>query len=196
MKKIIVMFIMTLAFANGYSQEKGKFRVGLDLGFVPARDGAGGMVSIEPKYNLTDNRSIGLRFGGAGSFKDVQDNGLLTSAKISAYSFLVGTYEYYFHRSGSSFAPYLGAGLGYYSLANVQVDDTANSTDINPTVTGELGALVRAGFELGKFRMGLEYNLLPISDLENLNKVEIGIVSNTYLGLHLGFYLGGGKWAK
>lgn len=196
MKKIIVMFIMTLAVANGYSQEKGKFRVGLDVGFVPASGGAGVMFSIEPKYNLSDNMNIGLRFGGVGIAKDVQDNGFLTSAKIAAYSSYVGTYDYYFHKSGSSFAPYLGAGLGYYSLGNVQVDDTANSTDINPTVTGELGALVRAGFEWGKFRMGLEYNLLPKSDLETLNQVKIGTVSNSYVGLHLGFYVGGGKWGR
>lgn len=196
MKKIIVMFILALTVANGYSQEKGKFRVGLDVGFVPASGGAGVMFSIEPKYNLTDNMNIGLRFGAAGIAKDVQDNGFLTSAKISAYSSYVGTYDFYFHKSGSSFASYLGAGLGYYSLANVQVDDTANSTVVNPTITGELGALVRAGFEWGKFRMGVEYNLLPKSDLETLNKVKVGTVSNSYLGLHLGFYVGGGKWGR
>ena len=196
MKKIILVALMALTFISASSQEMGKFRVGLDFGFVPSSGGGGGMISFEPKYNLTDNMNVGLRLGGVAIAKDFQDNGSTTTAKVSANSSFVGTYDYYIHKSGSSFAPYIGAGVGYYSLANVEVNDSANSQDINPSVTGEMGALVRAGFEWGKFRMGVEYNFVPDSDLENLNGDKIGVVSNAYLGIHLGFYLGGGKWNK
>lgn len=44
--------------------------------------------------------------------------------------------------------------------------------------------------------MGVEYNLLPDSDLENIGGTKIGTVSNKYVGIHLGFYLGGGKWGR
>lgn len=197
MKKIIILAFLTLVFANGYSQEKGKFRVGLDLGFVPTGGGGGVLFSIEPKYNLTDNSNVGLRIGIAAIAKDIQDNNdQTTTAKISASSSFVGTYDYYLHKSGSSFAPYLGAGIGYYSLANIEINDSANSDQIKPSVTGVFGGLVRAGFEWGKFRMGVEYNILPDSDLEDLNGDVIGTAKNAYLGIHLGFYLGGGKWKK
>jgi hypothetical protein len=198
MKKIILLALLTLAFANGYSQEKGRFRVGLDLGYVPTGGGGGGMFSIEPKYNLTDNMNVGLRLGGAGIAKDIQNNSTTTSAEISANGSLVGTYDYYFHKSGSgsSFAPYIGAGVGYYSLANVKVDDTSNSSEISPAVSGVMGGLIRGGFEWSGFRMGLEYNFIPDSDLEDMNGVKQGTAKNSYLGIHIGFFVGGGKWGK
>jgi hypothetical protein len=198
MKKIILLALLTLAFANGYSQEKGRFRVGLDLGYVPTGGGGGGMFSIEPKYNLTDNMNVGLRLGGAGIAKDIQNNSTTTSAEISANGSLVGTYDYYFHKSGSgsSFAPYIGAGVGYYSLANVKVDDTSNSSEISPAVSGVMGGLIRCGFEWSGFRMGLEYNFIPDSDLEDMNGNKVGTAKNAYLGIHIGFFVGGGKWGK
>jgi hypothetical protein len=197
MKKIILLALITLAVANGYSQKKGGFRVGLDFGYVPTGGGGGGMFSIEPKYNIKDNMNVGLRLGGAGIAKDIQTT-TTTSAEVSANGSFVGTYDYYFHKSGSgsSFAPYVGAGFGYYSLANVKVDDTSNANDISPDVTGLMGGLIRAGFEWAGFRMGLEYNVLPDSDLENLDGSFYGTAKNTYLGIHIGFFVGGGKWGK
>jgi outer membrane protein X len=43
MKKIILTVIAVFAFANGYSQEEGKFRVGLDLGYTVPSNGGGGI---------------------------------------------------------------------------------------------------------------------------------------------------------
>jgi len=49
--------------------------------------------------------------------------------------------------------------------------------------------MVRGGVELGKFRAALEYNILPKSNL------LIGqSINNSYVGLSLGFYFGGGRW--
>ena len=197
MKKITLVLLLAFVFTNGYSQEEGKFRVGLDLGFVPTGGGGGGMLSIEPKYNITDNMNVGLRLGGAGIAKDIQTD-TSTSAEVSANGSLVGTYDYYFHKSGSgsSFAPYVGAGFGYYSLANVKVDDTSESNEITPAVSGVMGGLIRGGFEWSGFRMGIEYNFLPDSDLEDLDGNIIGTAKNAYLGIHIGFFVGGGKWGK
>ena len=93
--------------------------------------------------------------------------------------------------------PYLGGGLGFYSIANVEFDDAnSDSDDAALDATGKLGGLIRGGFEWGKFRMGLEYNLVPKSTLQNMYGAEVGTVTNSYLGIHLGFYVGGGKWGK
>ena len=92
--------------------------------------------------------------------------------------------------------PYIGAGVGYYSLANVKVDDTSNSSEITPEVSGVMGGLIRGGFEWAGFRMGLEYNFIPDSDLQDLNGNVVGTAKNTYLGIHVGFFVGGGKWVK
>lgn len=40
--------------------------------------------------------------------------------------------------------------------------------------------------------MGVEYSLVPDSDLEDVNAEKVGTAKNADLGI----YLGGGKWAK
>ncbi len=196
MKKIILLFLIAFAFVNGYSQEKGKFRVGLDFGYVPTGGGGGGMFSIEPKYNLTDNMNVGLRLGIAGVARDVQtDGGQLTSAEISSISSFVGTYDYYIHIGTMSFVPYLGVGLGYFSIANVEAEGSSYTSDI--ASTGEMGGLIRGGFEWGKLRVGVEYNIVPDSKLQDINgNITDVTVANSYVGLSVGFFLGGGKWGR
>ena len=176
MRKIILITIFALVFVNCFSQRQGGFRVGLDLGYtVPSSGGGGLLFSIEPKYNIQDNMNIGLRIGSAAMVRDIQTSGGNTSAKISANGSYVGTYDYYFNSSGRSFVPYIGAGIGYYSIANVDYSDlnTSNTYRIDPT--GKIGELLRGGFEWGKFRMGLEYNFVPKSTLKDIRFVNFGI---------------------
>ncbi|HQK39611.1 MAG TPA: hypothetical protein PLO52_05795, partial [Flavobacterium alvei] len=161
----------------------------------------GGLVSLEPKFNIKDNMNVGLRLGGAAVVRDLVTNSNDEfTAKVAGISSFVGTYDYYFHKSGSSFAPYIGGGVGYYSLANVELDDTdineGSSTELNPAVSGVFGGLIRGGFEWAGFRMGLEYNFLPESDIEDVNGAKVGTAKNAYLGIHIGFFVGGGKWGR
>lgn len=196
MKKNILAVIIALLSLSGYAQKEGGFRVGLDLGIVPANSGGGVLLSLEPKYNIKDNMNLGLRIGVAAIVRDINDMGTNSSAKVSANGSYVATYDYYFNASGKTFVPYIGGGAGYYSIANVEFDDTDNNNDVNVDATGKLGGLLRGGFEWGKFRMGLEYNLVPESTLQDINGNNQGTVANSYLGIHLGFYVGGGKWGK
>ncbi|WP_310560110.1 hypothetical protein [Flavobacterium sp.] len=199
MKKNILLALLALVITNGYAQKKGGFRVGLDLGFVPSGGGGGAMFSLEPKYNIKDNMNIGLRLGAAAIVKDitVDSAGAAASGKVAVSGSYVGTYDYYFNKSGSSFAPYLGGGFGYYSLANVELDENSTVPDkYSPTVSGAFGGLIRGGFEWAGFRMGLEYNIVPDSDLEDIDGNKVGTAKNAYLGIHIGFFVGGGKWGK
>jgi outer membrane protein X len=45
-----------------------------------------------------------------------------------------------------------------------------------------------------KFRMGLEQPSTKIFARQSGN--NRGTISNSYLGIHLGFFVGGGKWGK
>ena len=196
MKKIILSVCIAFFCVSGYAQKEGGFRVGLDLGVVPTNGGGGVLFSLEPKYNIKDNMNVGLRIGIAAIVRDINDSGATTSAKVAANGSYVATYDYYFNGAGKSFVPYIGAGAGYYSIANVEFDDTDNSDNVMVDATGKMGGLVRGGFEWGKFRMGLEYNLVPESTLQDNNGNNQGTVANSYVGIHLGFYVGGGKWGK
>lgn len=196
MKKVFLAVAAFLVFITGYSQKEGGFRVGLDAGFVPSSGGGGALFSVEPKYNIADNMNIGLRMGVAAKVKNFNFSDSSTSTKGSASNSYVATFDYYFKSSEKNFVPYLGAGVGYYNIANVEFDDTDNSNDFNADASGKLGGLVRGGFEWGKFRMGLEYNLVPESTFQDISGNDKGTVANSYVGIHLGFFVGGGNWGN
>jgi hypothetical protein len=56
--------------------------------------------------------------------------------------------------------------------------------------------MVRVGFELGHFRMGVEYNLIGNSAYQATDYYGNPITSiskNSYLGIKLGAVIGGGR---
>jgi hypothetical protein len=197
MKKIILITtVVLLSFSYTQAQRKGAFRAGLDIAIIPATKGFGLGFTLEPKYNIKQNMSVGLRFGSSGIVKDIKQTSNTNSGTVSTHSYVYGTYDYYFS-SGTSFVPFVGGGLGYSSNSNVMVVDLNNNNSSNTKSQGGFSGLVRAGFEAGKFRLGVEYNILPESLLLNeATGIYTGNTSNSYLGINVGFYVGGGKWKK
>ena len=200
MKKIILVAVTVFAFSSTFAQKKGGFRVGIDLGYaIPAAGGGGAIFTIEPKYNIADNMNIGLKIGGAGLVKDIQStNGQTTSAKVGAVAFYTATFDYYFNKSGKDFVPFVGGGISYNGLANVEVNNTTGSytQPTNIDANTKIGGLLMGGFEYQHFRLAVEYNLIPESKLQNISGTNVGTISNSYFGINLGFYIGGGKWGK
>lgn len=200
MKKLFVIALLLTLCQYTMAQHAGRFRMGMDLGAaIPKGGGIGALVNLEPKVNLKDNMNVGIRFGIAGLAKDVTYYDFTEDyeGEISANISISGTFDYYFNQGGTQLAPYIGAGFGYYTLSSVQI----NNGDFDvPDNFGDLEAdfkwapMVRAGVELGKFRMGAEYNFVPKSNLQNASGEVIGEAINQYFGFTLGFYVGGGRW--
>ena len=200
MKKLFVIGLLLMVCQYTMAQHAGRFRMGMDLGAaIPKGGGIGALVNLEPKVNLKDNMNVGIRLGIAGLAKDVTYYDFTEDyeGEISANSSISGTFDYYFNQGGTQLAPYIGAGFGYYTLSSVQI----NNGDFDvPDNFGDLEAdfkwapMVRAGVELGKFRMGAEYNFVPKSNLQNASGEVIGEAVNQYFGFTLGFYVGGGRW--
>ncbi|MEP0711186.1 hypothetical protein [Algoriphagus sp.] len=200
MKKILtVLFIVALSGA-AMAQQKGRFRIDLEAGpAIPKEGGIGFLFHIEPKINVADNMSVGIRFGSTALAKDVTYFNITEDyeGEIAGNISVSGTFDYFFHKEGSNLAPFIGAGFGYYALSSIDV----NSDDFNsPDNFGDLEAnfkwapMLRAGLELGKFRMGAEYNFIPTSDLQNASGQVIGEAINQYFGFTLGAFIGGGRW--
>ncbi|MHA7831789.1 MAG: hypothetical protein ACX93O_11870 [Flagellimonas sp.] len=190
MKKIIFTFLLMLAVVQvSQAQEEGKFRVGLEAGYTMPDGGGGVLLAIEPKYNIADNMNIGIRFESAAMAKNVGT----TEADLTASASYSGTFDYYFNSGSSSFAPFIGGGVGYSSLGNLSAsaEEENIESSVEFEVDGKFGGLLRAGFEAGKFRLAATYNLIGKTDLG-----EGAEIKNSYLGISLGFYLGGGKWKK
>ncbi|WP_420321408.1 hypothetical protein [Flagellimonas sp.] len=195
MKKIFYVFVTVVALCQfSHGQEQNKFRAGLDLGYAIPDGGGGIIIALEPKYNIADNMNVGLRIESAAMAKKVAavNDVAEIEASLSASTSYFGTFDYYFTSGSSSFAPFVGGGVGYSTLANLSFD--LQVTDDEFEVDGKFGGLVRAGFELGKLRMAATYNLIGKSEIgEGVDALE---VKNSYIGISLGFYVGGGKWKK
>lgn len=187
MKKLLLVAAIITIGISVNAQEKGKIRVGLDFGYAFAKGGGGGLVSLEPKYNVTDNSNVGLRIGLAAYVRNIDSN---IDLDASINSNVLATYDYYFNKGNSSTSPFLGAGLGIYSLASIKSDSFIY--DQNEVGSGtEFGGMIRGGAEFGKLRLAIEYNFVPKTKFPQGQSIK-----NGYLGASIGFYLGGGKWKK
>lgn len=187
MKKFTFVFALVLLVSTfAFAQEYKKFKVGIGLGYAMAggNGSSGGVLfAIEPAYRLQDNLSIGLRMESAlitrGFSESVPSGVSLDVAGIGSYT-LNG--QYYF--GSSSFRPFLGAGLGLYSLAAVTVSGSTGSVAASES---KFGFYPRAGFDLGHFNVTLDYNLVPST------AVTGGEFKNNYFGIRIGAFFGGGK---
>lgn len=195
MKKNVLSLFGVMIFAFATAQEAGKFRVGVDIGYsIPSSGGGGVLFSLEPKFNLSDRMNIGVRLGSAAMVRNIVSTTKSSDASLSFNGNYLATFDYYF-RGNSSFVPYLAVGAGAYTLSNLQFSTFGTVSD-NLDGRTKFGGLVQAGFEWGKFRLGMDYNLVPHSSLTDVAGVSTGTIKNSYLALHLGFYLGGGKWGS
>lgn len=201
MKKLFTVLLLLLVIQSTYAQRAGGFRFQMDLGTaIPQGGGIGALVNLEPQILIKDNLAFGMRLGVAALAKDVTYYSIQEdyNGEVSANASLAGTLNYYFNNGNSRVAPYFGGGFGYYALSSVQIDDTdfGNGEVGNLEASFAWAPMVRAGVELGKFRIGAEYNFVPTSDLQNTNGQVIGEAVNEYFGFTLGFFVGGGRWRK
>lgn len=196
MKAILLSIVVLLGISfKGHAQEDGKFRVGLDLGVAIPSGGIGFLGDVELKYNLEDNMNIGFRFGSAIITKNLKLNSgnEFESGDFSWNASYMLTYDYYFGLVGS-FHPFVGGGLGLNTLGSVAGKD-GEEFDIGKLDTkSKFGGFLRGGFEASRFRMSVEYDFISESTLQDANGNKVGSIKNNYLGVTVGFYVGGGKW--
>lgn len=201
MQKFFVVLIIMVSAHTANAQRAGGFRYQMDFGAaMPKGGGIGALVNLEPQILLKNNLAFGLRLGVAALAKDVTYYSIQEdyNGEVSANASIAGTLNYYLNKGNSRVAPYIGGGFGYYVLSSVKIDDS----DFGDGEVGNLEAsfawapMIRAGVELGKFRIGAEYNFVPKSDLQNVSGQVIGEAINEYFGFTLGFFVGGGKWGK
>jgi outer membrane protein W len=156
MKKIKFILLGFVFFSLVNAQEQGRVRVGLDMGLGLPSMGAGFVGSADIRYNVLDNLNVGIRSVSAILVKDLDVNASTGTAGV--ISSVYGISDYYFHNAGSSFAPFLGAGLGSSKIVNLKVDpNDVSSVPSTITYNSKFGGVLRGGFEAGHFRMALDY---------------------------------------
>lgn len=190
-KSLMIACLVLVAAASGYAQEYKKFKVGLGLGYALAGgEGSSGgvLITLEPAYRIKDNFSIGLRMESALVTRGFSN--ALPSTKIDVAA--IGSYTIngqYYLGEGSTFRPFVGAGLGIYSLSKITGITTINNNTVTEVIPSEssFGFYPRVGFDYGHFNLSLDYNFVPAT------KAGTGEFKNNYLGFRVGFFFGGGK---
>lgn len=201
MKKLFLVLVSgaILSF-TAVAQESGSagglkpFKVDVSVGYaIPGGSGAKGGVlfAIEPKYAVIPNLAVGLRMEGAvvaRGYSGIENNDEVdVDVKASASYLLTG--DYYF-TDNYSFRPFGGVGGGIYSIAAAAI--THNGSTASAGADTKFGGLVRAGFEAGHFRLGIEYNIVPTTKLISTGS-ETVTSKNGYIGIKIGACIGGGR---
>ncbi len=195
MRKLILCAIIFILFLPLNAQEKGKIRLGADIGLGLTSNGGGFNGGIDLKYNIINNLNAGVKFNLATLVKDYSQNYSTTGV----VSNLLIISDYYFYNGSGSFAPFIGGGFGLFRNQNIYVDENANNNIIwkDIPVTQSYGGVIRTGFEFGKIRLSAEYYIVPSSTLYDIYLNSTGQNSkNNFINLSVGLYIGGGKWGK
>jgi hypothetical protein len=186
-KNVMIACLVLVAASVSYAQEYKKFKVGVGIGYaMGSGEGSSGgvLITVEPAYRIKDNLSIGLRMESAAVTRGLSTSVAGASFDVAAIGSYTLNGQYYLGQ-GSSFRPFVGAGLGIYSLAAVTV--TGNSMLSNAAAESSFGFYPRVGFDYGHFNLALDYNFVPAT------KAGTGEFKNNYLGFRVGFFFGGGK---
>lgn len=200
MKKSVLVALATIGavtlshaqYDQDYAREFKPFRVGIGIGYaVPgAGEGAGGgfLGYLEPAYRATDQVLVGLRLEGAFLARGLEG---VNQSDVEGDASSVASYtlnsQYYFNNE--NVRPFVGAGIGLFSLAAVEFNTAANDPSAD-----EVGAETRFGFyprigvDAGHFTLTLDYNFVPPTDIPGGGEVK-----NNYLGIRAGISIGGGK---
>lgn len=152
---------------------------------IPVSDDAsiGGGGYIEPRYNVNDRLTIGLRLEGVYlTSGNVTIDFTSVEVKSTAVMIFHLTGDYYF--SLEKVRPFLGIGVGMYKKTMQSVSVSASEgIAIGPKSKTNFGFAPRIGLNIGHARLAAIYNYT-------------GSNITDFLGIHIGFEFGGGKIKK
>ena len=102
----------------------------------------------------------------------------------SVASYTLNT-QYYFNNN--EVRPFVGAGVGLFSLAAAKFNTAANDPGADDVgAETRFGFYPRLGVDVGHFNLTLDYNIIPPTDVPGGGEVK-----NNYLGIRAGVSIGG-----
>ncbi|MDR1864028.1 MAG: hypothetical protein LBR08_00460 [Bacteroidales bacterium] len=182
MKKVVLITCLMLMGFISKAEEFKAFRVDLGLGYCIPKGGGGVTFALEPKYAITNQISAGFRWEMALMARDLNVNNESASGTLQGNVSYALTGDYFF--TETKFRPFAGLGLGLYRVAGAEVEGNVNGGNVSVGDKTNFGALLRAGFDISHFRLGVEYNIA--------GKGADGGSAN-YLAILFNVYIGGGR---
>ena len=198
MRNLFITLFGLLAF-GATAQTFKPVKVNLSVGYArPADTGSAGgaLLSLEPKYGLNDQLDLGFRVEGAFMGRALAYNGKTTQTQINFAGSYLLTSTYML--TTSHFRPYIGLGAGLYTTvgASLTTDSSNGNLKVDEaSVRGgrKFGGMARIGAKYGHLNVGLEYNLIPATEI-SLTSMQVIRGNNSYFGFKLGIDIGGGAY--
>lgn len=192
MKRILTALCLVVITAVAVNAQEFKpFKLGLALGYaMPGGEGAGGGVlfGIEPAYRVNDALAVGLRMEWAAVVRGLStsvDSYDASAAAIGSYT-LNGNY----YLSNGNFRPFVGAGVGLFTLAAASVSGSSQGGSAGAAAESKIGFYPRIGFDASHFTISIDYNIIGKTTFEG-SDLEM---KNSYIGIRIGgFFFGGRK---
>jgi hypothetical protein len=171
MKKLIFLIIAFASFIYIHAQNKVNqpFRLDLASGLVfPVGEtylDQRILFSLEPKYNISDRSSLGLRMELAPSINFAGTTNPIIVSNILSF-LLTGDYFFDFRES----QPFVGAGAGIFDqhLSNGGYPEIKTKEQV-------IGIMTRAGVEIKRFRIAIEFNTAFKEEKNNINYISIKV---------------------
>ena len=187
MKKLEVLAVLLfcLNFSQGMAQSREfkpfKVDFGITTLFPTSGISGNGMgMYFNPMFNLTDKFSVGPRMQLA--YTTEENKGYISSYLdgqiINLYS-LIGVSDFYFSKERARF--FAGLGFGFYGQVRSWTSAAISSLDFNREPYLSVGLAPRFGFNVGHFKMSIQYNIT-------------GPSMYNYLDFTLGLEIGGGRY--
>lgn len=196
-KKIVLVTSLFCLF-NLNAQEENNIKLRIEPGLLinTASENLGLLLNIEPHIKISNNKLIGFRFGIALNTAKFKTNDssqfIINDQDTNGVISFLPTFDYYLNED--NYRPYIGLGIGYYLFNYSDVSRRNGSSEIlEGRVDNQFGVLIRTGFQINNIRIGLEYNLVTKGAIKLPDGQRIGTVNNSYLGVYIGFKIGGRK---
>ncbi|MEM1134436.1 MAG: OmpW family outer membrane protein [Bacteroidota bacterium] len=190
MKKFFLLVFALLMFGTTSAQEFKPIQFHIGLGVVGAAEGKGGLLfGIEPSYRINDRVALGgqLQWGFMGKELEKEDT---EASTVGSYT-VNGKY----YLSDNAFRPFVGLGLGLYSMGNVKIENSQAGESVS--LGNEFGFYPRIGVEFWHLNLTVDLNIVGKTDAVAINNAGVQTkedeINNSYISFRLGFFLGGGR---
>jgi len=140
--------------------------------------GGGAGLFLEPRYNINDKMTLGLKLGFDVLVEGVEDTETQTDATLLPYSMLTGDYIIASKKNRRFFA---GVGIGFSGRNSMEFKDIEAENPEEIKIGSSFGVVPRIGAKLGIFKISVDYSIYTQENTKN------------YVGVNLGFSFGGGR---
>ncbi len=181
-QNIVLLLLMVLPLSAQNEYRSLKLDAGILVGEANKHDI--GLIApyLEPKWNINNKFSVGLRleytfYRKEGFIDYTPDNPYKSDYDADGWNIsTILTGDYYFN--DHYVRPFVGTGAGLYYM-NIEKE---NAFDLNKQHIIALGYMPRVGFNVGQIRFSFEYNFIFTNEV-NLD----------YFTFKIGYEIGGGK---